>query len=37
MGVVDYEKVWNWQKQVQKKRFRTNLCDELIVVQHPPV
>ncbi|CBK22396.2 Lipoyltransferase [Blastocystis hominis] len=37
LGIVDYETVWNWQKTVQKSRFRTNLCDELILVQHPPV
>lgn len=37
LGLVEYEKAWNWQKTVQKKRFRNNLCDELILVEHPPV
>ncbi|KAK8799648.1 hypothetical protein WA158_006196 [Blastocystis sp. Blastoise] len=34
---LNYETVWDWQKQLQKARFRKQIPDVLMTVSHPKV
>lgn len=35
--MIDYQQVWDWQKELQKERFRKNIPDVLMTLSHPKV
>nr|WP_299415493.1 lipoyl(octanoyl) transferase LipB [Acaryochloris sp. IP29b_bin.148] len=38
MGLVDYSKAWDWQRQLVRDRiYNPQLPDTLILLEHPPV